>query len=93
MEEYPPADGQQAPVHPPRPFLKRKTAKIVVQEKLVQPIKPKGKSKIDCWHKDSDTNVIYGNKVKKNNRRSLLKKKQPDEIDPYQNMGEGDVSY
>lgn len=37
-------------------------------------MKPQGKSRIDCWHKDKDTNtVIYGNKEKKS-RKSLLKK-------------------
>ena len=84
MEEHPAPDSQPGPVHPPRPFLKRKTAKIVVQEKLAQPLKPEGKSRIDCWQKDKDTNIVYGNKKKL--RKSLLKRK-PEEEDPYSNMG------
>jgi hypothetical protein len=58
-----------------KPFLKRKTKAVVVVKKE-EAKKPEGKSRIDCWHRDKDTNtIIYGN----NNppplmpRKSLLK--------------------
>ena len=45
----------------PKPFLKRKTKAVVVAKEPAK--KPEGKSRIDCWHRDKDTNtIIYGNK-------------------------------
>jgi hypothetical protein len=42
--------------------LKRKTKAVVVPKE--QQKKPAGKSRIDCWHRDKDTNtIIYGNKM------------------------------
>lgn len=50
------------PKVPPKPFLKRKTKPVVVPKE--QQKKPAGKSRIDCWHRDKDTNtIIYGNKM------------------------------
>lgn len=65
---------KNSPNAPPRPFLKRKSKAVVVtkKEELKQ---PEGKSRIDCWHRDKDTNVlIYGNRAVKAPRKNLMKK-------------------
>ena len=71
----------------PRPFLKRKTKAVVVKA-VPKEEKPQGKSRIDCWHRDKDTNVlIYGNREPKS-RKSLMKSKQAKSASKVNRMNE-----
>lgn len=71
MSELPDEDDTQPKKHgAPKPYLKRKTKAVLVQD-LKKQQKEESKApatgRIDCWHRDKDTNVvIYGNKTKKN---------------------------
>lgn len=58
----------------PKPYLKRRTKAVQVPKEEAK--KPTGKARIDCWHRDKDTNVlIYGNRPQPAPaRRSLLKR-------------------
>ena len=57
----------------PKPFLKRKSKAVKVEPAQDKKEVINGKSRIDCWHRDKETNVmIYGNKQK--SKKSLLKK-------------------
>ena len=71
MSELPEEDDDQHKKQAaPKPYLKRKTKAVLVQD-LKKQQKEEAKApvtgRIDCWHRDKDTNVvIYGNKTKKN---------------------------
>ena len=66
---------------PARPFLKRKTQAVKLGKSQTK-YKPQGKSKIDCWQKESTTGnatYIVGGKhlgKPKQHRQSLLKRNQ-----------------
>ena len=52
-----------------------KDQKKEVKEKSVD---PKGKSRIDCWHRDKDANVvIYGNRQQPGQMKKSLAKAKP----------------
>lgn len=77
-EQHAQGSEQQQKAHfgqsTPKPYLKRRTKAVLVPKEEVK--KPTGKARIDCWHRDKDTNVlIYGNRPSPGPaRRSLLKR-------------------
>ena len=65
-EELPPNESGTAPTVAPRPYLKRKANKVVI-EKTRKKEKVESKARTDCWqrskNKKEEVTVVYGNKA------------------------------
>ena len=67
--------------------MKRKSKAVLVKDQKKENADTKGKPRIDCWHRDKDTNVvIYGNRQQPGQRKKSLTKAKPQLRQEYQPM-------